>query len=271
MGSLSEMTVTGLANGAQLQVASGEDQILASSLADGIGTAMLATAHTTAMRGVYAAIDVAGRAGDAPERERSVTISQELLERRGTLRLAQSPTAVFAPSTFGGGRFLAVFEDGAVLIDATTPTRPRASTTWDIPQVHGVIADARRTLVFGRAGLFAIDRRGDTVPPRRRTGPRRGRTAGRHRVAEAQQTTVEGSCRFHSGPGTHRRGRDDRRCDWRPADAALTRPYGDDRHRGLSSAPACWHRAGARHGAADVVESSMAGTTLRGSRDSISH
>ena len=161
--SLSEMTVTGLANGAQLQVASGEDQILASSLADGIGTAMLATAHTTVMRGVYAAIDVAGRAGDAPERERSVTISQELLERRGTLRLAQRPTAVFAPSTFGGGRFLAVFEDGAVLIDATTPTRPRASTTWDIPQVHGVIADARRTLVFGRAGLFAIDRRGGTV------------------------------------------------------------------------------------------------------------
>jgi hypothetical protein len=66
------------------------------------------------------------------------------LEGRGALRLAQRPTAVCAPSTLGGGRLLAVFEDGAVLIDARTPTR-----------VYGVITDAQRTLVFGRSGNCA--------------------------------------------------------------------------------------------------------------------
>lgn len=160
--SLTEIIVAGMADNAQLQLAGPDDRPIARARVNAEGTALLAVALAPGMHGLFASVGglAADRPGGAPTLARSVTVTRELLEARGSIRLPMPARALFAAPALGTGTFLAALDDRLMLVDATMPTRPLLGSTWDIPGALGVIGTRRGMLIFGDAGLFAVDRGG---------------------------------------------------------------------------------------------------------------
>lgn len=160
--SLTEIAVTGLAAGARLQLVGQDDRTIAEARVNTEGTALLSAAMVPGMRGLFASVGglAVDRPRDAEIRARSVTVTRELLEARGIVRLPAPARALFAVSVLGAGRFLAALDDRLMLVDTRVPTRPLLGATWNIPGALGVVGTPRGMLIFGEAGMFAVDRGG---------------------------------------------------------------------------------------------------------------
>ena len=159
------LEVTGLLEGAVLELTNSWGDPLAASVADANGMARLAAEYFPGAPVPRASIRlspaVVARRGFQSIQERvdrgerppgaGMTVTRQRFLGQGAIRLAQKAIGIASVPQWGPGQFLVSLPDGLLAIDASTASRPAIVRRWSIPGLQDMPREAIGG-IMGRTG-----------------------------------------------------------------------------------------------------------------------